>query len=209
MFTWIIITRLADTVVMLPAAALCLTWLLMGGATRLAGWWCVLLSGGLIAVAATKIAYLGWGIGIPALDFTGISGHAMRATAVMPVLLCLVFINASRHVRVGAITAGMLSGVLIGVSRLMVHAHSPSEAVAGCVLGAVVSATFLCMLFRVPQPPLRFRERRALPLLLLLLVPIFAAKPAPTERWLHVVATTLSGHDQLYRRDHDKRERGV
>jgi hypothetical protein len=30
--------------------------------------------------ACTKIAYLGWGIGMRSFDFTGISGHAMTAT---------------------------------------------------------------------------------------------------------------------------------
>jgi membrane-associated phospholipid phosphatase len=209
MLNWISVTRLADTVVMLPAAALCLTWLLMGGAIPLALWWSVLLFAGLIIVAATKIAFLGWGIGLPALDFTGISGHAMRASAIMPVLLYLVFINASWRWRLGAVAAGLVFGVVIGVSRLMVHVHSPAEVVAGCLLGAGVSATFLWMMLRAPQPVLRLRERYALPLLLLLLVPVFTAKPAPTERWLHAVAMKLSGQEKLYSRDYGKGESGV
>jgi membrane-associated phospholipid phosphatase len=209
MLNWISVTRLADTVVMLPAAVLCLIWLMMGGASRLALWWCVLLSAGLILVAATKIAFLGWGIGISALDFTGISGHAMRATAIMPVLLYLVFINASWRWRVGAIKAGMVFGVLIGVSRLVVHVHSPTEVVAGCLLGAVVSSTFLRMMLRVPQPVLQPRKRYALPLLVLLLVPVFTAKPAPTERWMDAIAMTLSGHEKLYSRGHCRGQSGV
>jgi membrane-associated phospholipid phosphatase len=209
MLNWISVTRLADTVVMLPAAALCLIWLLMGGATRLALWWCVLLSGGLIVVAATKIAFLGWGIGISALDFTGVSGHAMRATAIMPVLLYLVFINSSWRMRLGAVAAGMVFGILIGVSRLMVHAHSPAEVVAGCLLGAGVSTAVLRRMLTAPQPVLRFKDRYALPLLLLLLVPVFTARPAPTERWLHAVAMTLSGHQNVYSRGNDREESGV
>lgn len=204
MLNWISVTRLADTVVMLPAAALCLLWLLMGRATRLALWWCVLLSGGLAVVAVTTIAFLGWGIGIPAWDFTGISGHAMRATAIMPVLLYLVFIKFSRRVRQGAVMSGVAFGVLIGVSRLMVNAHSPSEAIAGCLLGAMVSKAFLAMMPGPARPCLEIRPAQALPLLLLLLLPIFTAKPAPTERWLRSVAMTLSGHETLYSRGYRK-----
>jgi len=209
MLNWMSVTRLGDTVVMLPAAVLCLTWLLMGGATQLALWWCVLLSAGLIIVAATKIAFLGWGIGISALDFTGISGHAMRATAVMPVLLYLTVINTSWCIRLGAVVAGMVVGLLIGASRLIVHVHSPTEVVAGCMLGAAVSATFLWQLHRRAAPGLRLRARYAMPLLLLLLVPVFTAKPAPTERWLDAVAKTLTGHEKLYSRGYDRGKSGV
>lgn len=209
MLNWISLTRLADTVVMLPAAALCLIWLLMGMATRLALWWCVLLSGGLALVAATKIAFLGWNIGIPAWDFTGISGHAMRATAIMPVLLYLVFINASRRLRQGAVMSGMAFGVLIGVSRFMVDAHSPSEAITGCLLGAMVSTAFLVMMRAPGRPGLKIKPAQALPLLLLLLLPVFTAKPAPTERWLRWVAMTLSGHDKVYSRGYEKGQAGV
>ena len=204
MLNWISVTRLADTVVMLPAAALCLIWLLMGGATRLALWWCVWLSGGLAAVAVTKIVFFGWGIGIPAWDFTGISGHAMRATAIMPVLLYLVFIRSSRRVRQGAVISGIAFGVLIGVSRLMVNAHSLSEAVAGCLLGAMVSTAFLAMLLAPTRPCFEIKPAQALPLLLLLLLPVFTAKPAPTERWLQSVAMALSGHEKLYSRGYEK-----
>jgi membrane-associated phospholipid phosphatase len=209
MLNWIAVTRLADTVVMLPAAALCLTWLLMSGATRLALWWCVLLTGGLALVAVTKIAFLGWGIGIPAWDFTGISGHAMRANAIMPVLLYLVFIKSSRRVRQGAVMTGAAFGVLLGVSRFVVNAHSPSEVVTGCLLGAIVSTAFLAMMPAPPRPGLEIRPAQALPLLLLLLLPIFTAKPAPTERWLRSVAMTLSGHEKLYSRGYEKRQEGV
>lgn len=133
----------------------------------------------------------------------------MRATAITPVLLYLVFINASWHLRLGAVAAGAGFGVLIGVSRLMVHAHSPAEAIAGCLLGAAVSTAFLWMMLRAPQSVSRLQEKHALPLLLMLLVPVFAAKPAPTEHWLHAVAVTLSGHEKLYSRGYEKGESGV
>lgn len=108
----------------------------------------------------------------------------------------------------GAVAAGMVFGVLIGVSRLIVHAHSPTEAIAGCLLGAG-GGTFLWIMSRPTQPVLRLQQSQTLPLLLLLLVLVFFAKPAPTERWLHTVASTLSGLETLYSRGHGWGESGV
>lgn len=199
MVTWTTFTKFADTIVLLPAALVCLIWLVTSGNKRLALWWCLLLFSGLSLVATTKIAFLGWGVGISSLDFTGISGHAMRASAIMPVLLYVLASNAPAYTRLAAIGAGVGFGVLISVSRIMVHAHSVSEVVTGFFLGVVVSATFLWRLIQVPVAPLK--PGYAVSLLLLLLMPFFGAKPAPTERWLEYVALTLSGHDKPYSRE--------
>ena len=86
MIPWIKFTSYGDTMVMIPAAFIILVWLTVGRAWRMAIWWCLLLIAGLVLVAATKIAFVGWGVGIRSIDFTGISGHAMRATAVLPVI---------------------------------------------------------------------------------------------------------------------------
>src|SRR5690242_12235967 len=103
---------------MLPAAALCVLSLMLGRAWRLALWWCLLLILGCTMVAASKIAFIGWGIGIQSLDFTGLSGHAMRATAIAPVFLYLISPKAPAPVRLAAVLAGIGFGLLIGVSRL-------------------------------------------------------------------------------------------
>jgi membrane-associated phospholipid phosphatase len=200
MLTWTTVTKLADTVVMLPMAIFCLVWLLKSGAKHLAISWCLLLCGGLGVVALSKIAFFGWGIGIPSLDFIGISGHAMRASAIMPVLLYLLFINASAYTRWLAIGAGLGFGILISVSRIMVHAHSVSEVVTGFCLGAFVSAAFLWRLIHaVPGAPLR--PAYAISLVLWLLMLAYGTKPAPTEHWLQYVALTFSGHDKPYSRE--------
>lgn len=200
MLPWITVTKLADTIVLLPAAVFCLAWLLTAGAKRLALWWCLLLLSGLSLVAITKIAFFGWGVGISSLDFIGISGHAMRASAIMPVLLYALVSNASAYKRLMAVGAGIGFGVLISVSRLMVHAHSVSEVVSGFLLGAVVSAVFLWRLIHA-MPVAPPRPAYTVLLLLLLLMPFFGAKPTPTERWLKYVALTLSGHDKPYSRE--------
>jgi membrane-associated phospholipid phosphatase len=197
MLTWTIFTKLADTYVLLPIAALCALCLAWGHAVRLATAWLLLLGCGLALVAVTKLAFVGWGIGSREWNFTGISGHAMRAAAIAPVLGYLIAQNGTRMLRTLAIACGIAFGILIGISRLAVHVHSVSEVVAGCLLGIAVSALFLSMLTHAPRPtfPRHVLLAAALPLLALTGTP-----GAPTERWLERVALALSGHDVPYTR---------
>jgi hypothetical protein len=197
MLTWMMFTKLADTVVLLPAAALCVVWMLIQKLWRPSVWWLALLGGGLILVAISKLAFVGWGIGSCEFDFTGISGHAMRATAIMPVLLYLSVSTASRKVRAVAFCAGLLFGILIGISRLMLQVHSVSEVTSGCLLGAAISLTFVRMLVGVPRP---VRVPPALALSLLLLAPAPMSAAAPTEQWLEQIAIALSGRGAPFRR---------
>ncbi|MEB0010062.1 phosphatase PAP2 family protein [Glaciimonas sp. Gout2] len=191
------ITRLADTTVMLPLAAACTVWLACGRAWRMAFWWCLLFALGLTLVAATKIAFIGWGIGIQALDFTGFSGHAMRTTAVMPVLFYLLLQKSSPTVRTLGVLLGIALGVLIGISRLAVQVHSVSEVVSGCILGAFVSVGFIWISSTLPKPIL---HRWLIALSLIVLIPAPMAKPAPTDRWLNAISLSISGHEKPFER---------
>jgi membrane-associated phospholipid phosphatase len=194
---WPSLTKLADTVVTLPAATLCLLWLAYGNRWRLAVLWGALLGVGLLLVTITKLAFIGWGIGIHWLDFTGISGHVMRATAIAPVMFYLVTKDARPFVRYASVVAGMLFGMIIGVSRIMVHAHSWSEVFSGYLLGALISWAFIRLLVRAPRLAL---PNWAIALGLLVLVPMPLSSAAPTEQWLTHIALTLSGNSRPYTR---------
>jgi membrane-associated phospholipid phosphatase len=195
MIPWTKITMFGDTVVMMPAAAIIAVWLLAGRAWRMALWWGLLFTLGLIAVAATKIAFIGWGIGISALDFTGISGHAMRASAVLPVIASLLLQPASPPARTAGITLGVALGLLIGESHIVLGYHSVSEVVAGCLLGSAVGLGFIRMSDPLSGPQL---DRRLAALSLFALLPTSYAEPAPTQGWITSVALYLSGHDKPY-----------
>jgi hypothetical protein len=54
----------------------------------------VLLDAGLLLIAGTKIPFIAWGIDLPKPDFMGISGHAMRTAALMPIMLYLLLQKA-------------------------------------------------------------------------------------------------------------------
>ena len=197
MIPWMYITGVADTVVTLPAAATIVVWLLTGRAWRMALWWSLLFAGGLAIVAATKIAFIGWGIGINALDFMGMSGHAMRATAVFPVIAYLVLQRSSAAVRASGVLLGISIGLLVGVSRMALQVHSVSEIIAGCMIGGAVSLGFIWVSRGLPRP---YLHRRLIALGMLALLPTAYANPAPTNQWMNAVALYLSGHDTPYDR---------
>ena len=180
---------------MAPTAVAITAWLALGRAWRLALWWCALFIGGMALVVATKIAFVGWGLGIRSLDFTGFSGHSMRAAAVAPVLLYLMLQKTPRYARIMGVMLGLAFSILIAVSRLQVHAHSVSESVAGWVLGAAVSLGFIWIMSAKPKVELH-PWLILLSLLGLLVTPY--AEPTPTQRWITNAALNLSGHNRPY-----------
>lgn len=198
MISWMTITNYGGINMMAPAAVAITAWLVSARAWRLAVWWLALFTTGLAVVVASKIAFFGWGMGIRSLDFTGFSGHSMRATAVVPVLFFLLLQKAPPLARATGVLLGLLFGVMVGISRLVLHAHSVSEAVAGCMLGALISFGFIRILSA--EQEIAFNHSLvALSLAGLLAVPY--AAPVPTQRWIIDAALRVSGHDRPFVRN--------
>jgi membrane-associated phospholipid phosphatase len=195
-------------------------WLVGARCWRLALAWCLLFGGALLVAAGSQMAFLGWGIGVRALEFTGFSGHATRAAAVFPVALFLLLETGGlrrglrredrRHARRtgeqdrreggrlrAAVLVGTLLAVAVAVARVEVGAHSPSEAVAGCLLGLSCAGLFIA---RARAPG----DRSPQPLLLGLLaatVLLPRADPINSHQWLTAAALKLSGSDRVWLRD--------
>jgi hypothetical protein len=85
-----------------------------------------------VLTTASKIAFLGFGLGSATLDFTGFSGHSMYAMAILPMLAAILW--GARGAALGVVLA-----LVVLVSRVEVGAHSWSEALSGAVLGGAVS----------------------------------------------------------------------
>lgn len=149
---WLLLTRLGEAQIVLPSVLLAALMLLRNVETRrIAVWWMVSLGAAIVLTTVTKIAFIGWGVGYPALDFTGISGHAMFASASYPLVFATLLVprapGGGRGVVIGA---GFLLALLIGVSRVIIGVHSVSEVVAGLLLGGAASALMLGLV-RVPR----------------------------------------------------------
>ena len=172
-------------------------WLLAGKSWRLTAVWLTLFCAGMAIVVITKMAFVGWGIGVASIEFAGFSGHAMRAAAVFPVAGFLVFRSMPKPLPLIAALAGVLLAVLISISRVYVMAHSVSEAVTGCLLGLAVAAGFIW--YASTESHLAWSR-----LLVALCAPIFMfapqSQPIPTESWITQAALYISGHDKPYTR---------
>jgi membrane-associated phospholipid phosphatase len=142
--TWLLLTRLGEAQILLPLALMtlgALLWRPSGLSARpVALSWLLLFGVAISITTASKIAFMGWGLGWAALDFTGVSGHSMFAAAVYPIVAGTLASRWSPGKRTAAIGAGFALALLVGVSRLVIGVHSPSEVVAGLLLGGLASA---------------------------------------------------------------------
>ena len=225
---WHQLTRLGEAQLLLPALLLATVWLARrpGGGRPAVGWLAATSIAALLTTA-TKVAFIGYGIGYAPLDFTGISGHAMFAAAVLPPLVLLAGsagagvgagVGAGAGVGTGVragtgagggagqgdaaqrrclLVAGYLLAGAVAVSRVMVGAHSWSEVVAGAALGALSSGVVLAS-SRMPAA----RLARWLPVALAAwgLVAVAAAPRSVTHDLVTRLALAQSGRAQPYHR---------
>jgi len=196
---WNGISFAADMSVMGPAGVAIALWLLVSRQWRLVLSWSLWYGAGLALVVLSKLAFMSWGVGSSALDFTGFSGHAMRAGAVFPVLMYVLLQRAEPRWRHAGVLVGVAFAVLVAISRVVVHAHSVSEAVSGCVLGLALALGFMWN----ARGAVNFAVSHALALasLVLMVALSFKAEPMPTEQWLQKLAMVLSGHARVFSRE--------
>ncbi|EDZ99056.1 phosphoesterase PA-phosphatase related [Burkholderia sp. H160] len=203
---WYSITSLGGANMTLPLALAIALWLAVGYSWRLAACWLALLGTAIGVVTVTKIAFLGWGVGIRELDFTGVSGHSMLSTAVYPVALFLMLLPAGRSIRLLGVLAGLAAGIAVGLSRVVLSAHSPSEAVTGCIVGALAALVFVRIAWNAEPGQLS-----ALPVALSMMAVAIAMHGVhvPTQRWVTHIALKVSGHDRPFIRAKWKAARDI
>jgi membrane-associated phospholipid phosphatase len=192
---WYSITSLGGAGLTLPLAIAIALWLALGYNWRMAALWLFMLGGAIGVVTVTKLAFLGWGVGIRELDFTGVSGHAMLSSAVYPVAAFLVLLPARPAVRLAGVLLGVGAGMAVGLSRVVLEAHSPSEAITGCLVGAVAALLFVRAAWYA-EP----RRISAVPVALSLMALAIALHNVhvPTQRWVTHIALKVSGHDRPF-----------
>ncbi|WP_413507638.1 phosphatase PAP2 family protein [Serratia proteamaculans] len=199
MLDWYFLTFFGDSMLLLPCSLILFAVLVAPRATRTAGWqWALIFgcAGGVVCVS--KLAFMGWGIGIKSYDFTGFSGHSALAASIWPVLLWTLTGRFSHAVRSMALVVGLVLPLNIGLSRLAIHVHSPSEVVSGLILGYLASTLFLWLQRGKPRPYLSAPQivvALALPMVLM-----GFRQPAPTQGLLEHIATVLAQIERPYTR---------
>ena len=199
---WQWVSFFGDSTVLLPSAAAVFMVLFLRRPSRQIAWQWGLLFGitGAI-VSASKLAFMGWGIGIRELDFTGFSGHTALSTAFWPIFLWLLCTRGSVALRRTAVVMGYLLAGLVGYSRLAIHAHSPSEVIAGLLLGACGSALFLLLQrnsSRVVDAQLSWGG--VLSLIIIPVVLLNTGTKAPTQSLLGEIAVKLGPLEKPFTR---------
>lgn len=199
---WFYITALGGLSVTGSLSVAIAVWLTAAHCRVRALYWCLLFGAAMLIVIASKLAFLGWGIGLMSVNFAGFSGHAARAGAVFPVVAYLMTRRYPTPQRIGAIAAGVVLALLITYSRVAVTSHSPSEAVLGCALGLLTAAGFIGLVRSprdfAPQPLLV-----GLTVAVMLVSSLVEPRLAPafnSQQFMTALALNLSGHDRPYQR---------
>ena len=192
---WYSITSLGGAGLTLPLAIAIALWLALGYSWRMAAGWLLLLGAAIGVVTLTKLAFLGWGVGVRELDFTGLSGHAVLSTAVYPVALFLMLLPARPAIRLAGVMLGLAAGIAVGLSRVVLDAHSPSEAITGCIVGAVTALMFVRWSWNAE--PGRLSAVPVAVSLLMLTVGLHGVH-LPTQRWVTHIALKVSGHERPF-----------
>jgi len=195
---WQFITHLGSASLLLPFFGIALIELWFSCQRSAIFQWIVALAIGVMVTLISKILFLGWGIGIASLNFTGISGHAFLATSIIPI----VFYSFSGGLQDKAKNIGFWIGLtlslLVGISRIVLGMHSLSEVVSGWILGLTVCVFALSAI--------KYYEKRYSYLHLatmVILVAVGSTTPnyLPTHDLEIKLALTLSGHEKAFTRD--------
>ncbi|RDK00244.1 phosphatase PAP2 family protein [Paraburkholderia lacunae] len=192
---WYLITSVGGAGMTLPIALAIALWLAVGYTWRMAAGWLLLLGAAIAVVTVTKLAFLGWGVGVRELDFTGVSGHAMLSTAVYPVALFLMLLPTRPAIRLIGVLLGLAAGAAVGLSRVVLSAHSPSEAITGCLVGALAALVFVRMAWRAEPGRLSAPPVAAS---LMVLAVLMHGVHVPTQRWVTHIALKVSGHERPF-----------
>lgn len=199
---WQFISFFGDSTVLLPSAALLLIVLLLRKPSQILAWqWGFLFAVTGVVVSVSKLAFMGWGLGIRDIDFTGFSGHSALSAAFWPVFLWLLAARLNSGIRMLFVILGYALALLVAVSRLEINAHSVSEVIAGVVLGASASALFLLFQKRFPhRGEVRLSWGAVASLVLIPAMLLHTGVKAPTQSMLGEIAVALGPLDKPFTR---------
>lgn len=196
---WRTLTYFGDSMLLIPTAVIIALILPWKSDNRRTVWYWLLAFGlaGLL-VSVSKILFLGFGIGSARFNFTGFSGHSAMSATLWPVMLWLVSGRWPNPLRLLAIGIGYLIPLMVGFSRLVIHAHSASEVATGLLLGFTLSSAFLLSQRRTALKGFSWPQVGAAFLVPLLLMG--HGRIATTQQFLERFSADLAGLEKPFTR---------
>lgn len=196
---WRTLTYFGDSMLLIPTAVIIALILPWKSDNRRTVWYWLLAFGlaGLL-VSLSKILFLGFGIGSARFNFTGFSGHSAMSATLWPVMLWLVSGRWPTPLRLLVIGVGYLIPLMVGFSRLVIHAHSASEVATGLLLGFTLSSAFLLSQRRTALKGFSWPQIGAAFLVPLLL--LGHGRLATTQQFLERFSADLAGLEKPFTR---------
>jgi len=178
---------LADQAVILPLVSAVLAVLLLMGEWRAAKCWSAAIGTALGTTLVAKLVFIPCGALIPAINLRSPSGHtASVAAAYGGLMMLLARVRALPGGRATAFLATAAAIVLVAVTRILLHAHTVEETIAGAAIG--FTAPLLLAIPRNLFVGSRVLQHWWAMVLPLLIVPVMLGHRAHTERWIRGVA---------------------
>ena len=137
-----LITGLGDSVFLIPASALLFACCLYARSTRAAVIWLSAL--GLCAglTIILKIGFRTCGAEVPVFDLWNPSGHASLSTTFYGCVAFMSTVGQQRWVRISILVVTIPLIAAIAITRVVLHLHTPSEVIAGLIIGVFCVAWF-------------------------------------------------------------------
>ncbi|MBM0747809.1 phosphatase PAP2 family protein [Pantoea eucrina] len=197
--SWRTLTYFGDSMLLIPTAVIITLVLPWKSSSQRTVWYWLLAFGlaGLL-VSLSKIMFLGFGIGSARFNFTGFSGHSAMSSTLWPVMMWLISGRWSTFWRAVTIAIGYAIPLMVGFSRLVIHAHSVSEVLAGLLLGFTLSSAFL-----ISQRRTVLKGFSALQVGVAFLVPLLLmghGRVATTQQFLERLSVKLAGLEKPFKR---------
>jgi hypothetical protein len=189
--SWTLILHLGDLALTLSAASAIAVWLLAGRNWHAAAGWSLAFGLAVGLVAVSKIAFLGWATGMPALQFKALSGHAAGFTAACPTLCRLLVRRRRACLRTAATVTGFVLGLAVATALVADGQHTPAEAAGGWFVGATAALASIRLLDSARPPA--FGGALAASLLAFALC-AWVIGVMPVGYWMIRVALALSGN---------------
>ncbi|MBT0720651.1 phosphatase PAP2 family protein [Tatumella sp. TA1] len=196
---WQTLTFFGDSMLLLPSAVV-MAFALFYNTSRFATVIAWLGSFGVagLVVSISKVLFLGFLIGSARYNFTGFSGHTTMSTTFWPIFFWFIARGFALKRPLTLVFIGYLFALAIAYSRLVLHAHSPSEVISGFLLGACCSLAFLAL-----QRKVAFKPINAVELIIIIALPLtlfLQGKPATTQHFLGTLAAKIAGMEHPHTR---------
>jgi membrane-associated phospholipid phosphatase len=160
------VTDLGDSALLLPASAFLVAYLLYFSTVSVARIWVSTLALCAFLTLFLKVAFFTCGTTVPALDLHSPSGHTSLSMTFYGCAALMVSADKGRAMQIAMLAAGTLLVIAVAISRVLLHAHSPTEALLGLTIGIVCVAWFGRRFLALPALSLPWRGALAVVALL-------------------------------------------